>query len=352
MFEFCQDLSCGALPVDFPVRSTLAPMARRTPRRPSSGGPLTSSACPELPTGPVPTDSGEVELIIDRDDPRALTVMVNGVPSSFIDLDDPRNVMFEYMEIMATVLDQLPAGPLDVVHLGAAGCAMARLIDATRPGSRQIGIDIDARLLELARAWFDLPRAPRLRLRAGDAREQLASLRTASADIVIRDVFAGDITPPHLLTAEFVSDVLRVLRPGGLYLVNCVGKPPLTTARSEVATLLAALQSRRETSPDGPLQDGQVALATEPGVLKCRRNGNVVLILQAPSTPNPAGLPLLAEPHLARMLRSLATPSHLVCEPPEVARFAGHSPVLKDAQSTSGGGPNSTETDQDSPAAL
>src|SRR5690606_28585540 len=131
-------------------------------------------------------------------------------------------------------------GGLDAVHLGAAGCAMARYLDAARPGSRQIGIDIDARLLELVRDWFALPRAPRLRLRSGDARSQLSSLRTASTDVVIRDVFAGDRTPDHLMTHEFALEVLRVLRPGGTYLVNCADRPPLQTARSEIATLRAA----------------------------------------------------------------------------------------------------------------
>ena len=211
-----------------------------------------------------------VELVPDRDDPRALTVMINGVPSSFIDLDDPRNVGFEYMDIMCAVLDHTRTGALDVVHLGAAGCAMARSIDATRPGSRQIGIDIDARLIDLARTWFDLPRSPRLRLRAGDARAQLATLATASADVVIRDVFAGDTTPAHLLTQEFVADVLRVLRPGGIYLVNCADRPPLDGARAEVATLRAALEAARPPVEDVTIP-GEVGIISEPALLKSRR---------------------------------------------------------------------------------
>ena len=35
------------------------------------------------------------------------------------------------------------------------------------------------------------------------------------ADLVVRDAFAGDGTPPHLATAEFTREVARVLRPGG-----------------------------------------------------------------------------------------------------------------------------------------
>ena len=290
-----------------------------------------------------------VELVPDRDDPRALTVMINGVPSSFIDLDDPRNVGFEYMDIMCAVLDHTRTGPLDVVHLGAAGCAMARSIDATRPGSRQIGIDIDARLIDLARTWFDLPRSPRLRLRSGDARAQLATLATASADVVIRDVFAGDTTPAHLLTVEFVTDVLRVLRPGGIYLVNCADRPPLDGARAEIATLRAALEavstpahtaraqsahpaSASETAAAIP---GEIGIISEPALLKSRRYGNLVLVLVAPSTADsgaeqPGGDGALGSAGLARALRTLAVPAQILHTEAETAKFAGQARVLRD----------------------
>lgn len=321
-------------------------MARRPPRKTSSSGPPTRST-PALPLGAVETTSGSVELVVDRDNPRALTVHVNGVPSSYIDLDDPLDVGFEYMEIMCAVLACAPPGPLDAVHLGAAGCAMARFVDASRPGSRQIGIDIDARLLELARTWFDLPRSPRLRLRAGDARAELATLASASTDVVVRDVFAGDTTPHHLVTGEFVDDVLRVLRPGGLYLVNCADRPPLGAARSEVATLRAALEraetrttlaARSEATSAGDLSSteqpgtrwrGELAVVSEPALLKGRRYGNLVLAVRAPAPAPPAVS--LESAGLARALRSLAVPAHILAGEAETSQFAGHAAVQRDA---------------------
>lgn len=260
--------------------------------------------------------------------------MLNGVPSSFIDLDDPTNVGFEYMEIMAAVLDERTEGPLDVVHLGAAGCAMARLVDARRPGSRQLGVDIDARLLELARSWFDLPRSPRLRLRPGDAREQLATVATSSVDVVVRDVFAGDRTPAHLLTVEFVVDVLRTLRPGGLYLVNCADKPPLSTARAEVATIRAALD--RVATDGSRRSDDDLALITEPAVLKARRYGNLVLAATAPGGAEPGDG--FAGAGLARALRSLAVPAHIITGTDEVSRFVGTTATFDDPADDATGG--------------
>jgi len=88
-----------------------------------------------------------------------VTVLLNGVPSSHLDLVDPTRLDFEYMQQMAAVIDRFgePGAPLRVIHLGAAGCTMARYVQAVRPGSHQLAIELDARLAELARTWFDLP---------------------------------------------------------------------------------------------------------------------------------------------------------------------------------------------------
>jgi spermidine synthase len=211
----------------------------------------------------VPIATGTVELVRERDDPTGVTVLVNGVPSSHLDLVDPTRLEFEYMQCMAAVVAALPAGPLAAVHLGAAGCALARALHATRPGSRQLAVEIDPVLADLVRRWFDLPRSPALRIRAGDARAELERLPDSAADVVVRDAFAGDGTPPHLATREFAAQVARTLRPGGVYLANCADRPPLALARTEVATLADVF--------------AHVAVVAEPGVLRGRRYGNLVL---------------------------------------------------------------------------
>lgn len=257
----------------------------------------------------MPTSSGTVELVRDPGDPDAVTLLVNGVPSSHLDLADPTWLEFEYMQHMAAVVDLLPPGPLDAVHLGAAACALPRRIEAVRPGCRQLAVDIDEELLRLAREWFALPRTPRLRLRAGDGRAVLRSLPDASADVVVRDAFAGDTTPAHLMTAEFVAEVRRVLRPGGVYLANCADRPPLARARAEVATTATALR---------------VALVAEPGQLKGRRYGNLVVAGTREDGPD------LADPALARAVRGLPVPATVLTGQALHAFVAGAAP-LRDA---------------------
>lgn len=281
--------------------------ARRRPRRARRAR---ADDVGTWPVGPVATTTGTVELQVDPDDPRAATVLVNGVPSSYVALDDPARLAFEYMQVMAAVVARMPTGPVRALHLGAAGCSLARWLDHARPGSRQVAVDVDDRLLVLVREWFDLPRSPALRLRAGEAGAVLAGQRDAAWDVVVRDVFAGDVTPAHLTTRGFAGEVRRTLAPGGLLLVNCADRPPLRTARAEAATLATAFE--------------RVALVAEPGVLRGRRYGNVVLAATGPAGPD------LADPGLARALRSLPVPTRLLAGDELTAFVAGARP-LEDA---------------------
>lgn len=275
--------------------------------------------------------TGTVEAVVDRDDPLGVTVHVNGVPSSYVHAD-PTVLTFEYMEHMAALLDALDPGPLRVLHVGAAGCTLPRWVDARRPGSRQVAIDPDPVLLELVRSWFDLPRSPALRLRAADGRAVVASAPPESADVVIRDAFAGATTPEHLTTDGWARDVLRVLRPGGLYLANIADRAPLRLARAEVATLLACADAGRPDAGGTQLPGwSRIVLVAEPAVLKGRRYGNLVL---AAVRAGDAG-PDLTGAAADRALRRLAVPARILADG-ELERFAAGAAPRADTSATDG----------------
>jgi hypothetical protein len=295
--------------------------ARRTPA---------SSGAPTIPVDEVAIDTGSALVERDPDHPDRVTLHVNGVPSSSIDLVDPGFLAFEYMQQMAAVIALMPAGSLRVLHLGAAGCALARHVEHERPDSRQLGVDVDARLLQLVREWFALPRAPRLRLRADDAGHALASLAPGSFDVVVRDVFAGNRTPDHLAGTAFATGAHRVLRPGGLLLANCADRPPLVQARREVATLASVFGA-------DAARTGRLAAIAEPAVVKGRRYGNVVLAaVRGGDASSGSGTDEygnredgldLRDPALGRALRTLAVPAQPITGA-ELERFAASAAPL------------------------
>ena len=205
---------------------------------------------------------GAASLLPDLDRHRGWLLEVDGVPQSYVDLEDPTYLEFEYVQLLGDLLDLTgePGEPLTVLHLGGGGCTLARYVAATRPGSRQVVVEADDLLAEVVRARLG---TTGFRLRVGDARAELARLQPGTSDVIIGDVFAGASLPVDCTTVEHVTRVREVLRPGGSYLVNVADGPPLTFARSQVATLLACFP--------------EVVLLAEPATLRGRRFGNVVL---------------------------------------------------------------------------
>jgi predicted O-methyltransferase YrrM len=214
-----------------------------------------------------------VELLADPDRPRAWTLLVGSTPQSYVDLDDPLYLDFEYVRRLGHLLDLAwpAARPLRVLHLGGGALSLARYVAATRPGSSQLAVDSDAEMMDLVRERLPLRqpsrraggRAGRIRVRIGDARSVLEGLPAASFDVVIADIFAGARTPAHLTSAEFAAAAHRALRPAGMFAVNIGDGPPLAHTRSRTASVRAIF--------------GRACLIADAAVLRGRRFGNLVL---------------------------------------------------------------------------
>jgi spermidine synthase len=211
-------------------------------------------------------DGGLAELIPDRDRARAWTLLIDGAPQSHVDLDDPAYLSFEYQRRLGHVIDLVapPGRPVHAVHLGGGALTLARYTAATRPRSTQQVVERDAALVQLVRRELPLDPNARVRVRSMDAREGLGKVPDNWADLVIADVFSGARTPAHLTSTEFLDDVRRALKPGGLYAANLADGPPLAHLRGQIATVASVFP--------------ELALIADPTVLRGKRFGNAVLV--------------------------------------------------------------------------
>src|SRR6516162_6540390 len=143
--------------------------------------------------------SGMAELVPDLSRTASWLLFIDGIPQSQVDVEDPGYLEFEYVRRIGHIADlAFPAGePLRVLHLGGGGLTLPRYLAHTRPRSRQLVAELDVPLTELVRKHLPLPAGHSIRVRAADAREVLESVREASYDLVISDVYAGARTPFH-----------------------------------------------------------------------------------------------------------------------------------------------------------
>ena len=212
-------------------------------------------------------DLGMAELVPDPRRPTGWTLLIDEVPQSYVDLADPMYLEFEYVRRMAAVVDAAaPARvPLRVLHLGGGALTLPRYVAATRPGSVQRVLEPDRALVTLVRRELPLPTRVRLRITPTDARSGVTALAATGRrfDLVLGDVYRAARMPGSVASLEFARLVSSVLAPAGRYVVNVADLPPLAFSRRQAATLRAVF--------------ADLCMIAEPGVLRGRRYGNVVL---------------------------------------------------------------------------
>jgi len=116
---------------------------------------------------------------------------------------------------------------------------MTRYLTATRPGSKHQVYEIDAAVVELDKRELGVRTGPELAVTVQDGRLGVRDETTDSRDLVLMDAFSGLSVPWHLTTREVISDVRRVLRPDGLYLMNVIDHGDAKFVKAEVKTAQA-----------------------------------------------------------------------------------------------------------------
>jgi hypothetical protein len=212
-------------------------------------------------------------LIPDRAYPRAYTLRVGRTDQSYVDLDDPLRLEFDYVQRIADVLDLVaePGARIRVVHVGGAAMTLPRYVAATRPSSAQIVLEPDVELTAFVREHLPLPRHSGVKVRAVGGAAGIAALRTASADALVVDAFVGARVPPELTTLDWLSDAARVLDPSGTLVMNITDRGPFDYGRRVLAGIAQAFD--------------RLAMCAEPATLKGRRFGNVVMLGSAGVLP-------------------------------------------------------------------
>lgn len=246
-------------------------MVRRAGTRPSPGTGVAAAVVLGLALvsgGPCEFESAYFcgRVVADEEDSSVRYLILDNLRHGAVDLDDPTHLGFRYTNIFGDVIDAMAPGPLDTLHIGGGAYSMPQYLDATRPGSSHVVLEIDGLLFDVARDELGLVPGPNLSVVTGDARLALADLADDSFDLIIGDAFSGLAVPWHLTTTEFVAELDRVLRPGGLYLMNAVDGDQNRFVEAELATLGAHFDHRAVVVPsDWPVARpvNQILLASD-----------------------------------------------------------------------------------------
>ncbi len=207
-------------------------------------------------------------VVTDPDRASGRVLMLDGAPHSYVDLDDPTHLQFDYAKVVVSAIDTAyPEGlPLRVYHIGGGGLTLPRYLEQVRPGTSSLVSEIDPGVVKIDTEQLELKTGHGIEVRVEDARLGIGRLADESHDLVLGDAFGGVSVPWHLTTREMVREIARVLTEEGVYVINLLDYGPLGFARAEVATLTEAFD--------------HVALATEADTLTQgeKAGGNLVVI--------------------------------------------------------------------------
>jgi spermidine synthase len=245
----------------------------------------------EVPTSWLPGAGAYAEIDEDAHIEGALILSIGGAQQSHVDMAHPDRVFYEYLQRIAHVIDLLsiPGAPLRVLHLGAGALTLVRYVQATRPGSSQVAVDLEADLIALVLAELPLPDGTACEIIIGDAADVVLEQADGAFDAVVLDIFAGADAPAHLTSADFAAHLLRICADDGVVLVNVGDDPPLTFARAQSRQLASLAVA--------------TAVLTEAGMVDGSRAGNVIVAARRSAWPDAWTTALLAAgPHPAAVL--------------------------------------------------
>jgi spermidine synthase len=210
----------------------------------------------------------------DPEDSSGRVLRLDTLRHSYVDLEDPEHLEFEYVQAIASVTDAMaPAGePLSALHVGGGGLTLPRYLAEVRPGTTSRVLEVDPGVVAIDEEQLGLETSADLTVQVGDARVGLSSEPAGERDLVVGDAFGGLSVPWQLTTVEALTLVDDALAADGIYAVNLIDHPPLDFIRAELATLRTVF-------------DHVLLLARAP-VLAGEDGGNVVAV--ASQEPLPA----------------------------------------------------------------
>jgi spermidine synthase len=241
-----------------------------------------------------------------RDSGRVL--LLDTLRHSYVDLDDPTHLEFEYVRAIAAVSDALrrEGEPLSALHVGGGGLTLPRYLAEVRPGTESLVLEVDPGVVAIDREQLDLETSDQLQVRVADGRVGLADERQGQRDLVVGDAFGGLSVPWQLTTREAMELVDGALADSGVYAVNLIDHPPLRFVRAELATMRAVFP--------------HVLLLARAPVLAGQDGGNLVAVASRSPLPAPRIETAMAAHELAWQIAAEET----------LTGFVGDAAVLTD----------------------
>ena len=164
-------------------------------------------------------------FVIERENLREMWFQGNGGKfylQTRIDLDRPGHLSLVYTRLLLAPLLWNP-NPSRILMIGLGGGVVPRFLNEVYPELEIDVVEIDPRVTELARHYFDFKGNSCLKVFEDDGRAFVKQCGH-KYDMVFLDAFKGGSVPYHLKTVEFYREIAQSLKEEGILVTNLYGK--------------------------------------------------------------------------------------------------------------------------------
>lgn len=145
------------------------------------------------------------------------------VPQGGILVDDPDKLIFEYTRMSFVGLAFLDGPPDDVLFVGLGAGVMPRYLNRHYPDADIDAVEIDPEMFKIAKEYFFFEENPNLKVHILDGRIYVKRTKE-KYDMIFLDAYRGEQIPFHLTTLQFLQEVKKKLKDGGVVVSNILSE--------------------------------------------------------------------------------------------------------------------------------
>ena len=190
-----------------------------------------------------------------------------------ISLRQPGDLHPEYLRSALLGLVFIRSNPKAMLFVGLGAGSLPRYLDGRYPRAVLDVVEIDPAVPPIARKYFSFPRTGHLKVFVREGRDFVRG-RSRRYDLILVDAYFGSEVPGHLATQEFMIELRRALRPGGVVVANLPAPPLLRSFWAVLATYRSAFpEVRVYQTPDAAnliLIASEAARAPGPDEIRAR----------------------------------------------------------------------------------